>query len=109
MKKRLLILPLFVLAACQNGGQSSLPASSGNGDDGYAVKWVTPTGTPTLAFYDQGANTNWLSSGNPSMDVAPSFATDNFDAIVFDGYAGLKTVMTKNRNYQLARWLSEGT
>lgn len=121
MNKTILIPTLFaslLLAACQ-GGQSSSnnPSSSSNGsqpsssnvNDNYEVKWVTPKGTPTLAFYDQGTNQNWISSGSPATEVVPSFATDNFDAIVFDGYAGLKNVMKNNRNYQLARWISGGT
>ena len=118
MSKTILIPTLFaslLLAACQPSNSSSSVPSGGSktpsssAQDDYQVKWVTPTGTPTLAFYDQGTNANWISSDSPATDVVPSFATDNFDAIVFDGYAGLKNVMKNNRNYQLARWISGGT
>ncbi len=110
MNSKSLLYLVFVSLALVSCGQgepcnecSTLP------DDHYEIKWVTPTGTPTLAFYDQGANANWTSSSQPATDVVPAFATDNYDAIVFDGYAELKNVMDNKRNYQLARWISQGT
>ncbi len=98
MKKQKLALALF-----------SLPLfSCGNGNAGYEIKWVTPTGAPTLAFYDQGNNSNWTSASNPSEVVVPSFAANSCDFIVFDGVSGLN-LMTKNAsaaNYKLARWIN---
>ena len=98
MKKQILALPLLAigLASC---GKSEAP---------YDFKWVTPTGAPTLAFYDQGSNANWVSASNPSEIVRPSFAANSYDAIVFDGVSGLNQ-MTKNAkaaNYKLARWIN---
>ena len=98
MKKQILALSLLAigLASC---GKSEAP---------YDFKWVTPTGAPTLAFYDQGSNANWVSAGNPSEIVVPSFAANSYDAIVFDGVSGLN-LMTKNAkaaNYKLARWIN---
>jgi hypothetical protein len=70
---------------------------------------VTPTGSPTLLFYDQGNNTNWISSSSPQTVVVPSFTNNNQDAIVFDGATGLSLIKSKGFNYQLASWLTGGT
>ena len=99
MKKEILALGFLTmaLASCGSGNQER-----------YEVKWVTPTGAPSLAFYDQGANSNWVSASNPSEVVVPSFAANSYDFIVFDGVAGLN-VMAKNAkaaNYKLARWIN---
>ena len=98
MKKQILAFSLLAigLVSC---GKSEAP---------YDFKWVTPTGAPTLAFYDQGSNANWVSASNPSDIVVPSFAANSYDAIVFDGVSGLN-LMTKNAkaaNYKLARWIN---
>lgn len=92
---------LFALAG------AALLASCGN-EEKYDFKWVTPTGAPTLAFYDQGENANWLSASNPSSTIVLSFSANSYDAIVFDGVSGLN-LMTKNAkaaNYKLARWIN---
>lgn len=100
MKKTACALLLIgLLAAC-----SSSPDAEG--DSSFA--WVTPTGAPTLAFFDQGDNPNWLSASNPAEVVVPSFAANAYDGIVFDGVSGL-TMMAKNKNaahYKLARWIN---
>ena len=91
----------------QASSEPSVPSSASSGEE-YDVSWVSPTGIPTLAFYDQGENENWLSYADATQ-VAAGFATDNVDAIVFDGYAGLNNIRKNNRNYVLARWISGGT
>ncbi len=49
MKKIFLLIPVMILAlsGC-NTNQSQ------SNKEVYDVKWVTPVGAPTLAFYDQG-------------------------------------------------------
>jgi hypothetical protein len=92
---------LFALAG------ATLLTSCGN-EEKYDFKWVTPTGAPTLAFYDQGENENWVSTDNPSAIIFPSFSANSYDAIVFDGVSGLN-LMTKNAkaaNYKLVRWIN---
>src|SRR5574344_1002734 len=84
---------------------SSSSSSSVSSSD---VKWVSPVGAPALAFYDQGSNANWVSSANPTTDVVPAFATNNVDAIVFDGVSGLNIIAHSSYNYQLASWISGG-
>ena len=116
MKNRILVLAMagIALVSCggsANGGSVDSSVSSEQSDSGassYDFKWVTPTGAPTLAFYDQGNNPNWVSASNPSEIVVPSFAAKSYDAIVFDGVSGLN-LMTKNpkaANYKLARWIN---
>lgn len=98
-KTSIAALSLFLLASCSGPTKE---------DKGEAFSWVTPTGAPTLAFYDQGDNPNWVSASNPSEVVVPSFAANAYDGIVFDGVSGL-TMMAKNgkaANYKLARWIN---
>ncbi len=98
IEKGLIPLAVLALSACSNSKQSgTLPFS-----------WVTPTGAPTLAFYDQGDNSSWISASNPSEIVVPSFAANSYDGIVFDGISGLN-LMSQNKaasNYKLARWIN---
>jgi hypothetical protein len=75
----------------------------------YDVKWVTPTGSPTLAFYNQGNNANWVSSSSPATVVLPAFATNSYDAIVFDGLTGLNVIKKNSSHYKLATWLTGGS
>ena len=117
MKKEILALGFaaLALASCGSGKEADSKLTSDSGDASensetaaYDFKWVTPTGAPTLAFYDQGANGNWVTASNPSEVVAPSFAANSYDAIVFDGVSGLN-LMAKNAkaaNYKLARWIN---
>lgn len=87
---------------------SSSSSSSTSSTDDYKVKWVTPTGAPTLLFYNEGSNENWVSSSSPSTVVVPAFGNDNQDAIVFDGATGLTLLKKNGYNYQLASWLTGG-
>lgn len=99
--KSIVLLPLaaLMLAAC---GASSSSA------DNYEMKWVTPTSTPALAFYDQGKNDNWVSSSSPATVVIPAFASGTYDAIVFDGVSGLNVIKKNSYGYKMASWISGG-
>ena len=96
----------LLLASC--GGSTSIlsPASSTPLDKDIA--WVSPKGIPAAAFFDQGANENWQSFGDATQ-VAPFFANDNVDFVVFDATNGLTNIAKNNRNYKFASWISEGT
>lgn len=100
-----------LLASCQGTqvSSTSTESSSNSSKDDYQVKWVTPTGSPTLLFYDQGNNSNWISSSTPQTTVVPAFTNNNQDAIVFDGATGLSLIKKNSYNYQLASWLTGGT
>jgi hypothetical protein len=107
-KRSFLILPLAAAALASCGNPSSSTLSSASVVSSKDVKWVTPVGAPALAFYDQGANTNWVSSDSPATVVVPALATDNYDAVVFDGISGLNIIAKNSYNYQLAQWISGG-
>lgn len=110
-KLYLLSLSALLLSSCggapttssetSSSSSSSLPASS-------SLSFVSPKGIPALAFYDQGANENWQSYGDATQ-VAPFFASDNVDFLVFDATNGLTNIQKNNRNYKFAAWISQGT
>ena len=106
MNKTIFLMPLLLLSLA---GCSNETSSSSEAEPSYEVKWATPTGAPTLAFYNQASNENWLSSSNPAKDVLPHFADNAYDALVFDGSQALTNIATNNRNYVLAEWISGGT
>ena len=104
MKKIFLLMPVMMLAlsGCNTNQNTS-------NKEAYAVKWVTPVGAPTLAFYDQGENENWLSTDSPADVIPGSFVANNYDAIVFDGLTGLNLINKKSNksHYALARWINQ--
>lgn len=125
-KKLLAVLPLsaLLLVGCSTStsgssketssstGNVSSSSSSSSSSSPYSTKdihWITPTGAPTLAFFDQGANTNWVSSSSPQTAVVPALKTDAYDAVVFDGVSGLNVLKAaENPQYKLAQWISGG-
>lgn len=122
-KHSFLLVPLaaMALASCatvsvsvdksSSAPEASAPASSAASSASLTkdLRFVTPVGSPALAFYDQGKNTNWVSTGSPETIVVPAFATNDYDAIVFDGVSGLNVIKKNSYNYQLASWISGGT
>lgn len=95
-----------VVASSSQKGSSSKASSAVNTKD---ITWITPTGAPTLAFYDQGANVNWVSSSSPATAVVPALKTNAYDAVVFDGVSGLSVLKADSApHYQLAQWISGG-
>lgn len=112
-KKTLLLIPFatLALAGCVNTVSSSSQTTSqsvSSSVDDYQLKWITPTSTPALAFYDQGKNENWVSSASPATTVIPAFGTATYDAIVFDGVSGLNLVKKNNWGWKMAKWISGG-
>ncbi len=113
MNKKILLTSIFALMLTSCGGttpsSSSVATSEASSIDDYSIKWVTPTGAPTLAFYDQAKNENWLSTSTPASVIPQAFAGNTYDAIVFDGTSGLNLIK-KNAgasHYALARWINE--
>ena len=116
MRKEILALgaaSLLALASCSAPEASSAASGSSDGEassgTSYDVRWVTPTGSPTLCFYDQGGNENWISSSTPATTVVPAFTNSNQDAIVFDGVSGLSIIKKNGYDYKLAAWLTGGS
>ena len=103
----LMILTAATLASC--GGSPVSSSTDSSVEPAHAVTWVTPTGAPTLAFYDQGGNENWLSTDAPASIMPGAFAGNSYDAIVFDGMSGLKLIRANKATsqYVMARWVNE--
>lgn len=91
------------LSAC---GPRYLATSSSSGTEA-TVNFLTPTGSPALAFYDQGNNPNWTST-SVATSIPAAFAAGKEDAIVFDGANGLNVIRKNGYDYKLARWISGG-
>ncbi len=110
MKKKVSIfaalLPMVFLASC-----ATSKASSSSSVASYEVKWVSPTGTPALAFYRDGYNSNWVSSSSPAEVVVPELKKSDYDAVVFDGISGLNVIKKSNgtSKYKLAEWITGGS
>lgn len=107
--KKSLLLPLAFAMLAASCGTSEVKTSSSVAVDDYDVTWVTPTGAPTLAFYDQGKNEKWLSTATPASVIPAAFAANSYDAIVFDGVSGLNLVK-KNADktkMRFSRWINE--
>ncbi len=70
-------------------------------------KVYSPSGAPTLAFYDQG-KTGTFSTNTTPANVLAQLQTDNYGMVVFDFYNGLKSIKTNTSNYKLAKILTGG-
>lgn len=95
----------MLTTACTTNAEKS----SSTEIDNYAVRWLTPVGAPTLAFYDQGANENWLSTATPASFMPEAFASSNYDAVVFDGVSGLNLIKKNSDKTKMrfSRWINE--
>ena len=60
---------LFVLAFA-----SLLFSCGGEKKISYELSWLSPTGSPTLAFYSEAENSNWVSTSTPAalIPAAPA-------------------------------------
>lgn len=105
------LLPLFsslLLASCGTTPESVDSSASSSLDTIETVSFATPTGAPTLAFYDQADNPDWFSSSQPASQILPLFSNNNYDAVVFDGSQALTNISANSRDYSLAKWISSG-
>lgn len=115
---------LLSLAACGNTPVSSEnpssenPSSQNSSEESESVvtssietrptsdlKIISPTGAPTLAFYNK---VNQLSTNSTPTLVAAQLTQDNYDAVVFDFYNGLKNQKANSGHYKLARIITAG-
>jgi hypothetical protein len=97
MTKRLFVLPLIAVLLAGCGG-------SANEEE---IVFISPKGAPTLAFYDQGVNPNFVTSGEPSAVLAELQKNDK-DVVIFDSINGLKSIKANNANFGLAKIITGG-
>lgn len=106
MKKTIIVtlLASLMLSGCAENNVTS----STNVPEHIDFKWISPTGNVAVSFYDQGENENWTTS--VAEMIRPQLLANAYDAIVFDGVAGLTVLgANPNANYVFADWISEGT
>lgn len=112
MKKSLLLLTLGALLVSCGGvnpssetSQGSVLPSSEAPIDTSSIRVISPTGAPTLALYNK---IEQLTTNSVPTNVAAQLLADNYDAVVFDFYNGLKSQKANSGHYKLARILTAG-
>lgn len=97
MKLKSIFLPLVAVAlsACNNTYEDII------------IRTISPAGAPTLAFYDQGNNENFVTNSAPS-NVLAEFQTNYYNAIVFDSINALKTIKNNSLDFKLAKLITGG-
>lgn len=97
MKKFILPALLFAL---------SLGACSPTNEP-YEIKFMAPSGAPTIAFYNQAIDGSLETNSNPSI-VGAQLQNNTYACVVFDFYNGLKSIKNNNADYKLARIITGG-
>lgn len=92
------ILPILLIgllvAACNNSNNANLSI-------------ISPSGAPALALYSFAINQQ-LSTNTVPSNVLAQLQSNNYDAVVFDFYNGLKSLKNNNGHYKLAKMLTGG-
>ncbi|OPZ34194.1 MAG: hypothetical protein BWY98_01173 [Tenericutes bacterium ADurb.BinA155] len=94
-------------ASSTSEGPSSKEASSSSSVDPYTFKTISPAGAPTLAYYDQGGNADFVTDTTPT-NVAGQFKTNTYDAIVFDSINALKQIKANSYPFKLSNFITGG-
>lgn len=98
MKKSFLILALLAttaLSSCQGTA--------------HKISILTPTGAPAAAFYSFVNNENYTYETNSTpANVGAQLQNNQYDAVVFDFYNGLKSIKKNDTDYRLARIITGG-
>lgn len=100
MTKKLFVslLSLALLTSC-GGGTSQVEESD--------IKFISPTGAPALAFYDQGNNENYVTNSTPSLVLA-ELQANYYDIVVAPVFGGLKSIKANNADFALAQVITGG-
>lgn len=91
-----LLFASVLLASCKGG----TPAEK------QIVKIVSPLGAPSVAFYDQGKNENWVSEA--AANLPAELQGSEYDVVVFDSITGLSSIKAKNLDFALAKVITGG-
>lgn len=97
--KRSLLLPglLFALVLTSCGGNP----------ENYTIKFIAPSGAPTIAFYNEALKGNLETNSVPS-NVGAQLQSNTYGGVVFDFYNGLKSIKANQADYKLARIITGG-
>lgn len=97
--KNKVVLPILLL--------STLLTSCGVKPDDFTIKFITPSGAPTIAFYNEALKGNLETNSVPS-NVGAQLQNSVYGGVVFDFYNGLKSIKNNNADYKLARIITGG-
>jgi len=86
---------------------SVLGACSIDSQEGTGFKVISPAGAPTIAFYDQGDNTNFVTDSTPA-NVSKELLGVNYDFVVFDSINGLRAIKKNNSDFSLISIITGG-
>ena len=107
MKKKILFLTALLAFGSLAGCAKPSKNDSENGVDDYALSIISPSGAPTIAFYDH-VKEGVLTTNSVPANVGAQLQNDQYDAVVFDFYNGLKSIKNNNGDYKLARIITGG-
>lgn len=71
------------------------------------IKIISPSGAPSAAFYTYAKDANFETNSTPA-NVGAQLQANNYGAVAFDFYNGLKSIKKNNGNYKLARIITGG-
>jgi len=92
-KKLLYLIPFITLVGCKGNNE---------------ITTKCPLGAPSLLFYDQGNNSNFVTISGAAQIVA-EFQQNKYDALVVDATTGLRQIKKyPNTPYRLAKLLTAG-
>ena len=75
--------------------------------DSSSLKIISPTGAPTLAFYNHSNNVNYETNSTPSNIVSMMSSSSDYDIVVIDTVSGIKAI-EKGAPYKLAANITFG-
>ena len=98
MKKSFVVLALLSAMTLTSCGESS-----------HKISILTPTGAPAAAFYSFVNNEDYTYETNSTpANVGAQLQHNQYDAVVFDFYNGLRSIKKNDTNYRLARIITGG-
>ena len=100
-----MLLSLTALVSC--GGAKDPTSESESVRDDYQLKFIAPTGAPTVTFYE-AANEGLLTTNSNPSNVGAQLQNDLYDGVVFDFYNGLKSIKNYQGDYELVRIITGG-
>lgn len=104
MKKKLNKL-ILILSAIVSTGCSSKEDNSTKGWRELSI--VSPTGAPSVAFYNWANNKNFQTNSDPA-NIIPLMVKETVDVAVLPTNAGIQAIQNKHLNYKIAAAITFG-
>ena len=71
------------------------------------IQIISPTGAPSIAFYEQAGNKNFQTNGTPSNIVSMMTSSSDKDIVVIDTVSGIKAI-NAGANFKIAATITFG-